>query len=146
MRNNNAIKMIKRISVISFITVLCFQCQTQTIHSNEIALSLSKLERKGEISQSNKKDDFFRFLDPIISSFDSLGYGHRINEITETWNLYEDQNYLIMTGSVAKTDDEIYIFTIVYNDRKNGNFKIVYEEIGNDKSGKYPEDIIPFNY
>lgn len=126
---------------------MCFQCHTQTLHTNEIALSLSKLEREGKISQSERKDDFFRFFsDPIIISFDSLGYGHRINEITETWNLYEDQNYLIMTGSVAKTDDEIYIFTIVFNDRKNGNFEMVYVEIGENKSGKYPENIFPFDY
>ena len=131
---------------LGIIIILLIQCKSNTISTNEIALDLVKLENEGIISQSDKKDAFFRFIDEIYLKFDDYGYGHRIDEMTSTWNLYEDDSYIIMTGSVAKTNTDIYIFTILFQDKGDGVFDIVYEEVGNKKIGSYPKDIIPFNY
>lgn len=125
--------------------LLLMQCNPNTLNSNEIALKLVRLENEKIISQSDKKNDFFRFLDNIYLKFESYGYGHRIKEMTSTWNLYEDKNYLIMTGSVAKSDKDIYIFTMVFDNKNNGTFEIVYEEVDNIKSGNYPKNIIPYS-
>lgn len=67
-------------------------------------------------------------------------------EMTSTWNLYEDENYLIMTGSVAKSDSDVYIFTILFQDNGEGIFDILYEEVGDIKKGIYPKNIIPYEY
>lgn len=136
----------KKKYLLGMIIILLIQCKSNTISTNEIALALVKLENEGLISQSEKKYAFFRFLDEIYLKFDNYGYGHRIDEMTSTWNLYEDGSYLIMTGSVAKTDKDIYIFTILFQDKEIGVYDIVYEEVGRKKIGSYPKDIIPYKY
>ena len=120
------------------------QCNTGTLHTNEIALELVTQEREGEIRQSERKDDFILFFeDVLVNNFISEGYGYRINEIKENWNVYEDKGFVILTGSIAKTDNDIYVFTIVYKDQSEGLFDNVYKQIGNKKTGNYPTNIIP---
>jgi hypothetical protein len=128
------------------IIMVLIQCNTKTLNTNEIALDLAKLENNGLITQSDKKDDFFRFLQEIYQKFEDYGYGHRITEMNSTWNLYEDDDYLIMTGSVAKSDYDVYMFTILFLDKGEGVFEIVYEEVGDLRIGSYPKYIIPYEY
>lgn len=133
-----------RLGMLLLLSINLTQCNTSTLHTNEIALDLIRLERDGTISQSERKDDFMLFFEEeMISSFEAKGFGHRIEEIKENWTLYEDKSFLISTGSVAKTEEDIYVFTLVYKDHGEGEFSVIYWQIGQEKEGEYPDDIIP---
>lgn len=136
-------KYLKSALVLLF-SITLTQCSISTLHGNEIALELVRLEREGIITQSERKDDFLHFFEEdMINYFTAKGLGHRIIEIKENWNVYEDKDFFILTGSVARTDEEVHVFTLVYKDQGEGKFSLVYIQIGEKKEGKYPEDIIP---
>lgn len=128
---------------------LIFVCMaiacTSNLHKNEIALLLIRMEKEGRISQPEAEKELFFMAakSKMFDSFKQVGFSHRIQEMTTTWRLYHDKNYLIITGSVAKSDNDIYMFVIVYQ-WKNEGWEIVYTEIGDTKVGVYPENIIPF--
>ena len=123
---------------------LVVQCDNSTMHSSDIALKLKKLENNGTVSQSDRKDSFLLFIEQdLFSTFTEMGFGHRIQEIKENWNIYEDKEFVIITGSVAKEDNDIYMFTIVLEDADSGKFHSKYIQIGSDISGTYPRNIIP---
>ena len=119
--------------------------QTANMNTNDIALELAKLERIGKVKVSDRGNDFLLFFeDQMKKDFRRLGYGHRIDEITDTWSVFEDKGYFIVTGSVAKTDNDIYIFCDVYEELGGGRFELLFNQIANDKAhGEYPKNIIP---
>ena len=133
-----------RFGFLVLLTHFFIQCSTSTLNTNKIALKLAKLETEGTIRQSEKKDAFLLFFEEqLIDNFSSIGFGHRIKEIKENWNIYEDNGFVIFTGSVAKTDKDIFVFTLVYKNEGGVKFNLVYEQIGKEKKGKYPDNIIP---
>ena len=115
-------------------------CDRGTLHTNKRALQLAKFEREGKIRQAADKNEFFRLVgDQIADNMADAGYGHRIRDMRSTWNVYEDKDYDIVTGSVAKTDSDIFMFLLVH-DRKGGP---VFQAIGERSDGQYPAGIIP---
>lgn len=136
-------RVIKFLFLTILILTLSYCGNTTNLNTNEIALKLAVMEEKGLVSQSEKREAFLLFFQSeIISYFESQGFGYRIGENAETWRTYSDNNYFILTGSVAKTDNDIYIFTSVYKGIGNG-FELIYAQVGDKKYGQYPENIIP---
>ena len=130
--------------LVFILSLLTDQFSKKTIHKNDIALKLKKLESEGVIRQSDDKDIILEFFEEnLIDQFTEMGFGHRINETKKTWNVYEDNGYLILTGGLAKTD-EIYMFAFVYKEEETLIFTPVYAQIGQEKKGTYPEKIIPY--
>lgn len=122
------------------------QDENNFIQSNSIADDLIDLETKNKISESKEKDMFLYFLDkPLTDFFNDAGFGHRLNEVKNTWRVYNDTNYIIIVGSVAKNDNEAHIFCAVFSDDKKGKFNMVFQKIGKEIFfGKYPKNVIPY--
>ena len=134
------------LGLLIIITFFLFQCDipATNLNTNEIALELVKLEKEGKIQQSDRRDAFILFFeDTLINNFISDGYGHRIKEIKENWKIYEDKEFIIFIGSIAKTDNEIYVFTLVYENLNEGKYDLIYKQIGEKIVGKYPNKILP---
>ena len=122
-----------------FIIVTLISCQTNTI--NRFALDLKKLESQGIISQSDDKEILMSMIGPAVRErFSEIGFSYRMQENQKSWSLYEDKDYIIVTGTASrsKTDYEIFTILILKGD-------IVYVGIGADEMGEYPKDIIPLS-
>ena len=118
-------------------------CRISSIETNDISFKLVRMEEKGEIQQSEKREEFFYLFD-MNEYFTELGYGYRIDEIQDTWRLYEDKEYFIFTGTVAKADKDYYIFLIVLQNLGEGDYEFIFEQIGREITlGEYPSNIIP---
>lgn len=115
---------------------------------NKYALELATLESKGQLKQSERKDAFLSDLfQPFIkNTFQVGGFDHRLREIQSNWKIFEDLNFVIFCGSVAKSDIEICVFVWVLKESK-GRYDTVYLQIGEkvEEGSEYPASIVPRN-
>lgn len=116
------------------------------IQSNSIADDLIDMESAKKIAVSKEKEMFLFFLDkPLTDFFKDAGYLHRLKEVKNTWRVYNDSNYIIIIGSVAKSDTDVYVFSTVFSDDGDGQFNLVFQKIGKDiLFGEYPKKLIPY--
>lgn len=122
-----------------FVLLILFSCQTTTV--NGIALDLKKLENRKIISQSEDKEILMAMIGPAIRErFSQVGFNYRMEENQEYWSLYEDKEYIIVTGTAGRTKTDYEFFTLLIL-----KGEIVYVGIGADEMGEYPKDIIPFS-
>lgn len=129
--------MVKYLSL--FVLLILYGCQTTTV--NGIALDLKKLESREIISQSNDKEVLMSMIGPVIRErFSKVGFNYRMEENQEYWSLYEDKDYIIVTGTASRTKTDYEFFTLLIL-----KGEIVYAGIGNDEMGEYPKDIIPYS-
>jgi hypothetical protein len=114
-----------------------------SITENSTAMKILDLDQSGKIQESSHKKEFqVVFYPTIINGLKEDGLGYKIEENAEMWKVYEDKGYQIIVGTVAKNENELFMFTIVYRKVEN-NWEIVNFQIGNENKGNYPKDILP---
>lgn len=121
------------------ILITIMSCHTTTV--NGIAFDLKKLEKREVISQSENKEILMAMIGPVVRErFSKVGFNYRMKENQESWSLYEDKEYIIVTGTAGRTKTDYEFFTLLIL-----KGEIIYVGIGADEMGEYPKDIIPFS-
>ena len=117
--------------------------EERNITENSNVLKIIELEEAGKIKESNHKKKFQQVFYPIIiDGFIKDGFAYRIKENSELWRVYSDKEFYILIGTIAKNDNDLFMFTMVYQ-KAVDSWKIIDLEIGNQKIGNYPKNIIP---
>ena len=108
-----------------------------TLHVTKHNLRFARAMRKGEIQRSELSDSIVDLSrNGINKILNARGIG---DAFEENWDVGEVGDYTIISGSAAKTRNEIYAFLFV---SKVGE-GLVYYEVGQDSIGVLPEGLIP---
>lgn len=80
-------------------------------------------------------------ISPVLwENFKISGLNYRKADFEKTWSVYEDMENIIVTGTIGRSETDIEFFTVLI---KKGVIKFI--EIGNEKTGHYPKNIIPYS-
>lgn len=130
----------QRLFFLLIILSLIISC-VDKVTVKEIPLELKKLESNNVISQSPNKEGILMIITPLLwENFEISGLDYRKTDFEKTWSVYEDKENIIVTGTVGRSKTDIEFFTVLID-----NGEITFIEIGNDKMGHYPENIIPYS-
>lgn len=133
--------------ILSIIAVALIGCDfTGTIALNQSAQDIAAAESRGEMVQIKSKEVLLGILDEWIEDFFSVGgFDHRLKEAQENWKVFDLNTHLVICGSVARSDNDIHLFTWVI-EKNEGNLDTEFLQIGGsiEKGTEYPPDLAPY--
>ena len=113
-----------------------------------ILFTLASCVRKGDVSSEFRRIAKIKSLSftptsqaddgRILALIQSRGYDYRLKDWKEQWSVARDKNYLIYRGGAAQSDNKFVMFVIVWS---NSQERVVFTEIGHDRSGNYPSGL-----
>ena len=135
-----------RALLLIFVALFSSCKQKANVVVNTPAKDIAAAYADGTVSDIEEKDVLLKMLsDWIDKIFIVGGYDHRLTECQENWRVFDDLGHLVFTGSVAKSDTEVYLFTWVI-EKNEGDLNTIFLQIGDsiEKGSEYPKSLLPY--